>query len=285
MEQLLIKITRYIGHSHKSLLIFSSLVFVLLLGYLDYLSGFEFSFSLFYLLPVSMIAWFVNRNSALLIATLSALMWFLSNKMAGEVYSHPIIGYWNTLARLTFFLVVSQLLTNLRQSIEKERYLSRTDFLTGITNSRSFFEMASKELLRAKRYQHPLTVAYIDLDNFKLINDRLGHNTGDTLLRVVAQTLQNNLRRTDILARMGGDEFVLLLPETGEVSAKTVIYKAQTSLLKEMEKNDWDVTFSIGAITFHSALPGVDETLRQVDQLMYKVKANGKNDIKFVNAG
>ena len=266
-------------------IIFCSFVMVFLLGYLDYLSGFEMSFSLFYLLPVSIVAWFVNRNYSLLVAVISALAWLISNLLAGEIYIHPSIGLWNTLVRLGFFTIVSILLTNLKEAMEKEKTLSRTDYLTGITNSRAFYELASFELLRAKRYAHPLTVAYIDLDNFKQINDQLGHSVGDDLLKVVAETLRTNLRGTDILARMGGDEFVVLLPEADEKSAKVAITRARVSLLKVMEQNKWKVTFSIGAITFSELSLNVDEVLRQSDELMYLVKANGKNHIRFKSAG
>ncbi|MFH2011228.1 MAG: GGDEF domain-containing protein [Pseudomonadota bacterium] len=279
------KIIYYIGNLDKRVLLFCSVILVFLLGYLDYLSGFEFSFSLFYLLPVSILAWFVNRNSALAVSLLSALAWFISNKLAGETTSHPFIALWNTIVRLGFFTIVSLLLTDLKQVINKERSLSRTDYLTGITNSRHFYELTSFELLRAKRYNHPITIAYIDLDNFKQINDQFGHSVGDVLLRVVAETLRTHLRQTDIVARMGGDEFVALLIETDEDSAKVAITKAQIALLETMEQRQWGVTFSIGAITFHVPPPGVDEALRQVDELMYTVKLSGKNNVRFEKAG
>jgi diguanylate cyclase (GGDEF)-like protein len=286
LEQLTSKIIHHIGNLDKKVLIFCSIVLALLLGYLDYLNGFEFSFSLFYLLPVSITAWFANRNSALVVSVLSALSWFISNTLAGESYSHPVVGFWNTFVRLGFFTIVTLLLTDLKRSIEKERNLSRIDFLTGIKNSRSFYELASFELLRAKRYNHPTTIAYIDLDNFKQINDQFGHSTGDVLLRVVSKALQTHLRQTDIVARMGGDEFAVLLPETDEEAAQVAITKAHLSLLTTMKQNRWDITFSIGVITF-PVLPSdidIDEALHQVDELMYSVKANGKNNIRFVNA-
>jgi diguanylate cyclase (GGDEF)-like protein len=123
------------------------------------------------------------------------------------------------------------------------------------------------------------------LDNFKQINDRFGHAIGDSLLRVVAETITSNLRRTDIVARMGGDEFVVLFPETNQESARVAITKLRDSLLKTMEQNKWNVTFSIGAITFNSFNATADELLRQVDELMYMVKAHGKNNIRFASAG
>jgi diguanylate cyclase (GGDEF)-like protein len=281
MEQFLRTTTRFIEQLDKRVLLLGCLAIVLVLGYLDHLTGYEFSFSIFYLLPIFLAAWFCNRNYALLVSVVSAITWLLSNKLAGASYSHPIIGYWNAFMIFGFFSIVSLLLVFLRRSLEHERNLSRIDFITGITNSRAFYELAATELLRAKRYNRPFSVAYLDVDNFKQINDRLGHNTGDTLLKVVAETLRTQLRQTDIVARMGGDEFILFLPETDGESAIAALSKSQVSLLSAMEQNKWEVTFSIGAKTFYNFPLNVNEMIRQVDELMYTVKANGKSSIRF----
>lgn len=279
------KYLHYFEALNKSVLVICSIILVLLLGVMDYLTGFEFSFSLFYLLPVAIAAWYINRNFSFFISGLSALTWFLSNGAAGESYTHPAIGYWNTLVRLGFFTLISFLLNNLKQSLERERDLSRIDFITGITNSRAFYDLANIELLRSYRYKHYFSVAYIDIDDFKQVNDRLGHNVGDKLLRVIAETLRTNLRRTDIAARMGGDEFILFLPEANEQSARATFTKVRASLLEAMKHNHWSVTFSIGAVTFRPVPIGLDDVIRQVDGLMYEVKANGKNNIRFGSAG
>jgi diguanylate cyclase (GGDEF)-like protein len=262
-------------------LVLIAIMLVLILGVLDFWSGFEFSFSLFYLFPVSIAAWFINRRSGFLISVFSSLTWYFSNTLAGEAYSIPAIGYWNAVVRLGFFLVVSVLLVDLREATIHARELSLTDFMTGITNSRAFYQIASTEMRRVKRYGHPFTLAYIDLDNFKQINDSLGHNSGDNVLKVVAGTLKNNLRQTDIVARMGGDEFVVLLPETNQSAAKVTINKLQSLLLKEMHNNQWEVTFSIGVTTLQETSLSLDEVIHLADQLMYSAKSEGKNKIRF----
>jgi diguanylate cyclase (GGDEF)-like protein len=123
-------------------------------------------------------------------------------------------------------------------------------------------------------------LAYIDLDNFKTVNDTYGHLIGDSLLRLVADTIRNNIRTTDVLARLGGDEFVVLLPETDFEQSEIVINKVQTQLLDEMKKNNWPVTFSIGAVTFLTPPESVDEMIKKADNLMYSAKKNGKNTKK-----
>ena len=284
MEHLLRSTTRYLDTLDKRVLLLVSFLIVVVLGYLDHLTGYEFSVSIFYLLPIFLVAWFCNRNYALLVSVASAITWLLSNMLAGASYSHPIIGVWNAFMMFGLFSIVSLLLVSLRRSLEHERQLSRIDFITGITNSRAFYELATTELLRAKRYNRPFSVAYIDVDNFKQINDRLGHNAGDALLKVVAETLKRHFRQTDVVARMGGDEFIVLLPETDGESAIAALSKSQEALLNAMEQNKWDVTFSIGAKTFYDFPSNVNEMVHQVDELMYAVKANGKNSIRFVKA-
>jgi diguanylate cyclase (GGDEF)-like protein len=168
----------------------------------------------------------------------------------------------------------------LKNTLELKEQLAKTDFLTGVTNARSFFELADLEINRAKRYQHPFTLAYIDLDNFKTVNDTYGHLIGDSLLRLVADTIRNNIRVTDVYARLGGDEFAVLLPETNPEQSEIAINKVQTQLLDEMKKNNWPVTFSIGAVTFLTPPESVDEMIKKADNLMYSAKKNGKNTKK-----
>lgn len=278
LEQVLVTL------DHRIILAGSMLV-VVLCGYLDYHTGFELSFFLFYLLPISVTVWFVGSKSALAVSLASAVVWAISNRLAGEIYSHGAIEIWNTLLRLGVFVIVSLLLSYLKQSLERERKLSRTDFLTGITNSRSFHELASSELNRARRYKHPISVAYIDLDNFKQVNDGFGHSAGDALLKMVAETMLSNLRQTDIVARLGGDEFAVLLPVTGREAAEQAVRKLREELLKRVREKSWGVTFSIGVMTFSEYPASSDEMLHRVDKLMYEVKAGGKDNIRFGSAG
>jgi diguanylate cyclase (GGDEF)-like protein len=171
-------------------------------------------------------------------------------------------------------------IVELRSAVEREKELARTDPLTGATNSRAFGELATAELHRARRYERPFTLAYVDIDHFKAVNDRFGHSTGDRLLRLVVETMKHNSRAVDVVARIGGDEFVILFPETGPDSAQIVSRKLQERLLSVVQQDGWPVTFSIGAITFISPPPTVDEMLRLADRLMYSAKKSGKNQIR-----
>ena len=182
---------------------------------------------------------------------------------------------------LCFFLVFNTVLSTFKNVLEREKKEARSDVLTGVANGRFFYELANIEISRASRYKRPFSVAYIDVDNFKVVNDRFGHSVGDSLLRLVAGTIRNNIRESDIIARLGGDEFALMLPETGYESAQTVISRVQKNLLDVMQKNGWPVTFSIGVATFIEPPNSVDEIVKKADELMYSVKNKGKNSIAY----
>jgi diguanylate cyclase (GGDEF)-like protein len=210
----------------------------------------------------------------------SAILWLVVDIRAGVQYSQSVIYFWNTLIRLVFFNITVLMLA-LGKALERERTFARTDYTTGIFNTRFFHVLAQREIDRTARNKTPLTVAFVDVDNFKTINDRFGHTTGDRVLGVIAAAMQRHLRRTDIVGRVGGDEFAILLPEVNEDAAKIVIPKMQRRLLDEIWLNDWPVTFSIGVITFLEPPKSVDEVLSLADKLMYTVKNQGKNDIYY----
>ncbi|MCG2722863.1 MAG: GGDEF domain-containing protein [Thermodesulfovibrionales bacterium] len=252
---------------------------LVIVGLIDYITGNEISLSLFYLLPVSLATWYAGKWNGILFCFAGATIWFFADMMAGHVYSRAGIPYWNASVRLGFFLVVSYLLTRLRTSLAHEKTLSRTDSLTGLYNTRAFYDFAKTEIQRSRRFKRPLTLGYMDLDNFKTVNDQLGHSTGDVLLQSVAEIIRNNTRAVDISARLGGDEFAILLTETGIESARTVFLKIQEKILEVMQRNSWPVTVSIGSVTYKSPPETVDDMVRKADNLMYTVKNSGKNSI------
>jgi diguanylate cyclase (GGDEF)-like protein len=271
------KIITYLNRLPKSFLEASAYIVLVIIGIADFVTGTEISFSLFYLAPIFLVTWFRSKGRGVLISIIAAITWLLADIAAGQTYSHPLIPFWNAIIRFGFFIIVTLLLSSLKNTLELKEQLAKTDFLTGVTNARSFFELADLEINRAKRYQHPFTIVYIDLDNFKTVNDTCGHLIGDRLLRLVADTIRNNIRITDISARLGGDEFAVLLPETDPEQSEIAINKVQTQLLDEMKKNNWPVTFSIGAVTFLTPPESVDKMIKKADDLMYSAKKNGKN--------
>ncbi len=168
----------------------------------------------------------------------------------------------------------------LKSTVEEEKELARTDPLTGLMNARAFREMAEAEIIRTRRYHHPFSVAYMDIDDFKTVNDHFGHSIGDALLRLVAKTMKSNSRAVDVICRLGGDEFIILFPETGPEPALLACRKLHERLRDAVQHNDWSATFSIGAITFLQPPSAADEMITLADGLMYAAKKSGKNRIR-----
>lgn len=271
-------IIEYFGKQSKLFLITLGFLLLLLIGVLDYLTGTEISVVVFYLLPVALVTWYFGRWTGFLMSTVGAIIWYMANlKMH---YSHSFVPYWNEFMRLAWFAIFVFILSAFKNAMEHEKKQARIDTLTGIGNTRFFYESANIEISRASRYKHSFTLAYMDVDNFKFVNDRFGHSSGDNLLRLLAETAKNNIRESDVIARLGGDEFAILMPETGYESAQIVISRVQKSLLDAMQMNGWPITFSIGVATFIRRPNSVDEIVKTTDELMYSVKNNGKNSTR-----
>ncbi|HEU4698756.1 MAG TPA: GGDEF domain-containing protein [Gemmatimonadales bacterium] len=259
-----------------------SVALALALGALHRVIDPMLSFQLFYLLPVSLAAWTAGRAAGLVVAGIAAIAWLVGDLATPAIASHGGVVAWNALLRGCALGVVGWMITALRRALEHERAVSRTDFVTGLPNWRAFAERAGYELDRAQRYERPLTLAYVDLDDFKVVNDRFGHATGDQLLGTVADTMHDVLRRTDVIARLGGDEFAVLLPETGAEPAWIVLRKLHNAIRLAMEAHGWPVTASVGAVTCEVPPAHVDALIRHADQLMYEVKREGKDRIRQV---
>jgi diguanylate cyclase (GGDEF)-like protein len=203
----------------------------------------------------------------------------MADLMAGQIYSHWIIPYWNAIMRFSIFLINVYVLSRLKDTLELERMLSRIDSLTGITNGKYFIELLNSELIRSNNLS--FTMAYMDLDNFKTVNDRFGHSEGDIVLSTVASIIRNNIRTTDSVGRLGGDEFAILFPEMGAEESQGVIPKIHKSLLDAILENKWGITISMGVGTFKGSNFNSEEVLTLTESLMYSVKDAGKNRIKY----
>jgi len=275
---------RYFHKQPKSRLIALGFLTLALLGVVDHLAGPELFLSIFYFVPIFLVTWFTERRIGIMVSIASAIAWLLANYTfyaLGQTSLRPAIVCWNMGIRLITFLLTSLILSVLKGALDHEKELARLDPLTGIANRRYFIELIEAEINRACRYNHSFTIVHMDLDNFKTVNDRFGHSTGDTLLRLVVETIQKNIRATDTIARLGGDEFAILLPETGTESARVITHKVQNINLDVMQRNGWPVTLSMGVVTFISPPSTVDEMLKISDDLMYRAKNNGKNTIRY----
>jgi diguanylate cyclase (GGDEF)-like protein len=261
------------------------IVLVGLLGVLDYLTGNDIVSSLFYFVPIVLVTLAVNLKLGLIVSFLSAITLLVAEIFTGYSYSHPILHFLNTVIRTVFYAFVAYLVAALYKLQNQERLAARTDFVTGAVNARYFNELLQMEVERIRRYPHPITVVFIDVDNFKLVNDLFGHKMGDEVLRCIASELKSQLRSTDCIARLGGDEFALLLPSARQADAEVAISKVHNHLRAEMKRRNLPITFSMGAVTCMVAPYSAEQLINMADELMYEVKNSTKDDVRFLTWG
>jgi diguanylate cyclase (GGDEF)-like protein len=274
-------IVAFLSSQRKTVLVTFGLLALVLLGVGDYFAtGKLLEFSVFFALPISFFAWFLSRRTGVVASVVCAVI------IMGVNLSSPVhelnrrVAYWNALVWLGFFLLITFMIAELKALHVRERELSRVDNLTHVATRLAFYEFATAEINRARRFRLATTLAYVDLDCFKEINDRKGHATGDKVLIAVARNMQRSIRHTDMVARMGGDEFALILPNTGKDAAYKVLDKLLGVLAKSMRQNHWPITFSVGAVTFLKPPESVHQMIQRADEVMYSVKQSGKNRLR-----
>ncbi len=249
-----------------------ALVMAVAIGWIDFATGVYLSFALIYLAPVLLATAYAGCAYGLAMAGVCAAAGLLGDLASGG--THSLYPVWNAGTRLGVFVVVVIVVSRLRTAHQTERALARTDPLTGVANFRWFEEVAQREMYSSRRYGGPLSLIYLDLDNFKRINDERGHAAGDQLLRSVASALGTSLRPSDLVARIGGDEFVVLLPHTDRDGAETVVSRVRSELVPV------GVDFSVGIIQLDHAVGSIDDLVGKADELMYEAKhAKGRADV------
>jgi diguanylate cyclase (GGDEF)-like protein len=160
--------------------------------------------------------------------------------------------------------------------------LATTDGLTRLYNRRTFLERAEAEFERSRRYRRPLSVLMLDVDHFKAVNDNHGHETGDRVLRILAQTSRESLRQLDVIGRYGGEEFVAFLPETSSATALDVAERLRQSvegLVVPSQHRDIRVTISIGVATVKDKTADLAALIDAADEALYEAKQQGRNKI------
>ena len=221
---------------------------------------------------------------------------FLAHKKGGELYwsSASISPIFDPKGNITHFVAVNEDITARKATEEKIRSLNieleklaATDYLTNLPNRRFFMQRGVEEFKRAVRNSHPLALLMLDIDEFKKVNDTYGHEVGDMALQQFVVTLKSALREIDILGRIGGEEFAVLLPDTSLedafLSAERVREVIANTTFEKMGKT-LSVTTSIGVASQLEDMSGIDELLSNADSALYQAKNAGRNRVvKFEN--
>jgi diguanylate cyclase (GGDEF)-like protein len=246
----------------------------------DWLSGERYTVYVLYFPIVALSCWLLGIRAAVVFSFFSSILWIVD-----DIFSPPepipyLAKYWQALTRFVVFVAFADALNRMRRAMSREYQLSHYDQLTGLSNRASLFEGGPRDLARCRRNGQPLTAIFIDLDQFKNVNDRFGHAEGDRVLEAVADCVRSNTRESDLIARFGGDEFVILAAEMNYDSARRFVERMQSKLRQAMSQRRWPVTFSIGAATFDVPPGSIDEVIKTADDLMYTVKRAHKDSIK-----
>lgn len=264
-----------------SVIFTAAIIFCFAAGLIDFLTGFYVDVTPLYYLPVFIVAWRTRLINAIIISGIAALIWFWAKDATKPSGVYETSLFWNAMMRFSIGLMVTFLTRYLKISLE-EAVLARKDYLTGASNSRGLEEFFELELRKAKRSGQPMTISILDLDNFKKVNDTAGHTAGDKLLRNISHSIQKTIRDIDMLARIGGDEFVVFLPETDSDKAQKVLSRAKTQLESVIPKVSDVVTLSMGVVTFKTPPDSLETALKKADEIMYSVKHSGKNRIEYI---
>ncbi|QQR90327.1 MAG: GGDEF domain-containing protein [Myxococcales bacterium] len=259
----------------------------------DYTTGGKVGLSPFYIAVISFVTWWAGLYWGIAMASLATLGWFAAIvpwRQPHEWFVEGINAGMRSIIFIAFAFLVARIRRDqqrlerlnivLKGAIARESSNARTDVLTGLLNRRGFQEQVEREIARCMRQSAPLSVGYLDIDNFKRINDSKGHEWGDACLCEVASALVSMLRPSDVSARLGGDEFAMLLPMTDLAAAEQVAGRLHTVMQSKLrDYGDADLGISLGVVSFNTPPSTVSELFRQADATMYRAKQAGKGRV------
>lgn len=266
----------------RSVLLAVGLAFTAGVAVLDLDSDYSAPLAQFYLIPVVGVAWLTRSASyGLVVAAVAAAIGPVEAIVDGGAGAGTFTCV-TALLHFGFYVVVVWLLSLVWRDRDLHEQLATVDARTGLANVRAFRELASAEVERSRRYGDPLSLAYVDVDDFKAVNDRWGHEEGDRVLAGLAVAARSSMRSPDVVGRLGGDEFAVLMPETGSRAALQTTRRLIEVLRSVRTPDGESVTCSVGVVTFVRPPASLAELLAQGDAAMYEVKDAGKDALRHV---
>ncbi len=272
-----------IAHSfrtpHRVMVVALGLTSVAILGVIDALSTPHVGFALFYALVIMGVTFHAGWVAGAIVAIVASGAALMSSLLYAPDDVTVTAAMWNLGNEVAVFVVLVLTIHQIRTMFDKLAGQSRTDLLTGALNTRGVLEAFERERSRAIRNATPLTLAFIDLDNMKRVNDELGHAEGDEMLRILASSVLGSIREFDVFGRVGGDEFALLLPDTDEQDALKAIQRLRSVVNRRTHARSPYISVSVGVVTFRREPPEASDALRAADALMYVAKRAGGNRV------
>lgn len=254
---------------------------VLVTGVFDHWIGFDVRVFPLYFASITYVAWWCSRRAAIGLAFLASLVWAYANWSTGLRYPGAWIWPMNIMSQFVAFGLIGYLVADVRRSLRAEQEVSRRDALTGLLNRRALYADGERLVAAAGRRRQGVVVVYLDLDNFKEVNDSRGHEAGDQVLTDVARALLGAAQKGGLVARLGGDEFAAIFEASSAEAAQRQAEALHEALLARLREGGWPVGASLGALYLRTAPPAVTVLLREADRLMYEVKARGKGACLF----
>ncbi len=223
---------------------------ILLVGALDFVTGTDLSFSIFYIVPIFLAAWFIGLLDGLCFSLLASLVWILADHILKFDFHLAPAHYWNGTGTIAIYFLVSALATSLHESLSQAKHLIRIDQLTNVVNRRAFLEAVKTEIARVAHEPAPITVMFLSINHLKDINAQAGIETGDLTLILTAKLIKSAIRGMDTIARFSGDEFAMLLPGGSETTARGIIARLLDQIARESQSLGHPFDVTIGCVTF-----------------------------------
>jgi diguanylate cyclase (GGDEF)-like protein len=277
-------VVRNLEQINKRLIFTLCLSMEILVSWLDYSSNPLLSFTPLYLAPIALSAWTLEKKWSYLV---SFAAWLASVSIYIDMFANNdvFLIIWEMCADAAVFFPGAFLIGTIKKMFDMLFEKAHTDYLTQTNNRGFFYEVSITELSNSYRYKRPLSLAFIDIDNFKEVNDTQGHKAGDKLLVTVSTALKTGLRKGDLLGRLGGDEFAVLLNETDQKQAQVVVERMREDLLNAIKHFKSNVSFSIGVVTYEANKHvKFDDLVAEADKAMYSIKQTTKDAIRYVVA-